>query len=69
MAESNYTATPEKPRYFAAVDRGPHREGKPDQWAVWERISDFGSAKRQVCADEAEAVALADQKNREEFDV
>lgn len=66
MAESSYQPTADKPRFYATIDHGPHREGLPDLWCVWERISEFGSARRDRCADENEALQIADAKNKEE---
>lgn len=29
---------PNKPRFVAKVETGPHTRGKPERWAVYERV-------------------------------
>ena len=59
-----FEPTDERPLKFSAgIEAGPHREGKPDQWAVFEHVGKHGFYLIQRCRDRVEAEAIAAEKN------
>ena len=61
-----FEPTDERPlKWSTGIETGPHREGKPDQWAVFEHIGKHGFYLIQRCSNQAEAEGIAAEKNRD----